>query len=206
MAAEDHGRVRRDHVQSGAVRADRGDCCCGSPERSDAGAATARDPYLRQLRPPGREARRGWTGAPVGNQSAARHALLRLQHEGARRREHVDRARAVRGAGWPATVSRVVSRGCRHRARPHRQMGHRQHAVERRSVPELLRTARPAGARLEGVQEPRRERRCQRHAGDHHRDSPAPWRAGRAARVRHPRALADVGHHGEGARMPRCRS
>ena len=100
-------------------------------------------------------------------------------------------------AGLPASL--VVGReGRRRRAQAGRQVGDRQHPLERRSVPDLLDAPRPAREGLEEVQEPRRQRRRQRHQRDHREDRQAARRAREAARLRDPRALAHVRHHGRG--------
>ena len=51
-------------------------------------------------------------------------------------------------------------------ARARRQVGDRQHALERRPVPDLLDPARPAREGLDAVQEARRQRRRERHQRD----------------------------------------
>ncbi len=78
------------------------------------------------------------------------------------------------------------------------QVGGRQHALERRSVPDVLVAARPAREGVEGVQEPRRQRRRQRHQRDDRADREAARRARQAARLRVARALAHGRHDGQG--------
>ena len=50
-------------------------------------------------------------GAAVGDQPAARRAVLGVPHQGARRREHVDRARSRRRSGRAAGVARLGRQG-----------------------------------------------------------------------------------------------
>ena len=58
-------------------------------------------------------------------------------------------------------------------------MGHRQHALERGPVPDLLDPARPAREGVDAVQAARRQRRRQRHQRDHRTDREAARRARR---------------------------
>ncbi len=77
-----------------------------------------------------------------------------------------------------------------------RQVGSRQHAVERRSVPRRVVAPRPAREGVEGVQEPRRQRRRQRHQRDHRPHREAARRAREAPRLPDARALAHGRHDG----------
>ena len=118
---------------------------------------------LRHLRAPWRQAERRRKEAAVRHQPAACDAVLGVPLEGARGREHVDRARSRGRPRRTARFARLRSEGCRRRARAPGQMGHRQHAIQRRSVPDVLDAAGSAGEGLEEIQEPRRQRRPERH-------------------------------------------
>ena len=102
-------------------------------------------------------------------------------------------------AGLPASLV-AAAKAAADGTQAGRQVGGRQHALERRSVPDVRQPARPAREGLEGVQEPRRQRRRERHQADHRPDREAARRARRAARLRDARALAHGRHHGEGSR------
>ena len=86
-------------------------------------------------------------------------------------REHLDRARSRGRSRRTARLAGLRGEGCRRRARARGQVGDRQHAIERRSVPDVLDAPRPAREGLEEVQEPRRQRRPERHEGDDRRRS-----------------------------------
>ena len=73
--------------------------------------------------------------------------------------------------------------GRRRRAGAGWQVGDRQHAIQRRSVPDVLDPPRSAREGLEEVQEPRRQRRRERHQGDHRQHREAARRAREAARL-----------------------
>ena len=129
-------------------------------------------------------------------------ALHELQPERARRRERLRAGRSRTRPTSPACRSRCARRGRgRGRARGQQgQVGDRQHALERRAVPHLLRPARPAREGLAHVRQPRRQRRRARQQRDHHRDPEAARRARQAARLRDARALAPRERDGQDAR------
>ena len=85
-------------------------------------------------------------------------------------------------AGLPASLV-SAAQGRRRGAEAGREVGDRQHAFERRPVPDVLHAPGSPRAGLEEVQEPRRQRRRQRHESDDRGDREAASRAREAARV-----------------------
>jgi hypothetical protein len=82
--------------------------------------------------------------------------------------------------------SQIAAYGGRRGAQAGRQVGRRQHPLERRSVPDGVGAPRPARAGVGGVQGPRRSRRRPRHQGADQGHRPAARRARQAARLRRP--------------------
>ena len=141
-------RRRRDHLQRATVPAHQG----GRRRRRRRGPerpaeASGRTPP-RRLRPLGRQSERRRQGRAGPDQHRPVQRLHRLRPEGRRRREHLDghpdrgrRRRPARPRTRPPPPPRPS------RATP--GLGHRQHPLERRSVPDLR----------------RRPRRCARRSG-----------------------------------------
>ena len=138
---------------------------------ADAGAearAGALPPRLRARR---RGARRQGPQAHGGDRAAARDARHQVQPERAGRRAGLpagagDGGRACR----PARGAARRGRADRDRARAQGQARDQPVALERRAVPAVLGTARPARAGVRGLAPARRQRRQDRQPQDHRRD------------------------------------
>ena len=142
--------------------------------------------------------------APLRDQPGARHAVHAVRPERAQGRERA--GRDDREGGRPG---RPVAGGARRPGaggrspRPEGQVGRRQHALERRAVPDVLREPRAAREGLAHVRHARRQRRSDRQQLDDHAHPAAACRAREAARLPDSRALAARELDGEDARSAR---
>ena len=141
MDAEARRRVRCDLVQSRVVQADRGHLPVVAQIDAHGRAEAPGRAHLRWLRARRRQARRRREEADVRHQPGAGRAVHRLRQEGPRRREHLDRPRQRGGPRRPARIGRGRRRNGGGRPKARRQVGRRQHPLERRSVPDRRRRA-----------------------------------------------------------------
>ena len=155
---------RPDHAEREAVRAHRGRVRGAREVGPHARAAAAHLALLHELRPRRREARRR---RPRSSSPRSTSSWRRSSRSSARTcsptrttASSSSRARPI-SPGCPTSVRAGAAQAAEARG-TEGQVGHRQHALERRAVPHLLRPPRPAREGLAHVRQPRRQRRRHR--------------------------------------------